>query len=181
MHYSVMITGDPYEAMAPYQEMYEQYDFNEELWEYVDENWDVVNSDKWKFDWFSIWGRWYGYIWVRDLNEKEPYEPDEWIKDELDYDNTISKRMWRCSAIKSNIAWFQKRDQEWTDEYPYTYAYIDEKWFHEIPNEWDYKDDDWRFHKSKFEYAKKKWRREFIKWYKSIPDDEVVTIVDYHT
>jgi hypothetical protein len=49
-----------------------------------------------------------------------------------------------------------------------------------MPDDWDYRLDNGDFDKVEFKKAKAKWRKNYIKWYKSIPDDEIITIIDYH-
>lgn len=190
MHFTCLVTWNPYEVMDPFV-FNQDWIYNEEKDQYEDAEWNSVEDIQTICDWFDIWWRWDWYIWVRDLNEDEPYKPmffpalfqsEKW--------KTIdrSKLTWRASATKKNICWFASWKNSWCKKYPETFSYIDMNWeYHKMPEKFDFCADlrtyDWTektYDKTAYEKAKRKWRRDYIKWYKSIPDDEVLTIIDYH-
>lgn len=186
MHYSCLVAWNPYEAMDKYCGHYNDWHYDEEKDMYYDMNWNPVDEENIYCDWYEVWWRRDYYISVFDLQEDEPYKPSltpHWREDRDKPKPDRATLHARASATKTNIGSFRDWDNSWCKQYPDTYAYIDKRWFHMAPQEWQFRSGkyyEWDLDEEAFKKAKQKWRRQYIKWYKSIPWDEVITIIDYH-
>lgn len=186
MHYSCLIAWNPYEVMDKYCGHYSDWHYDEKNDVYLDIDWNVIDEQNIYCDWFEVWWRRDYYISVLNTKEDEPYKPSvlpHWWEDTDKPKPDRSTFHARASAIKSNIESFRDWKNSWCKQYPDTYAYVDENWFHEAPQEREFREwinYEWPVDEEEFKKAKQKWRRQYLKWYKSIPDDEVITIVDYH-
>jgi len=187
MHFTCLVTWHPHEVMANRVQPSDAY-YNEKTDRY-ELDWIALDESQWICDWYEIWWRRDYYISVEDTSEPELYQPlfSKWYGDEFEKVDR-SKLHCRASARKWNIEWFRDGKNSRCKKYPDTFSYIDMDWvYHKVPETFDFCDDrkkyDWTektYNKEAYEKAKKKWRRDYLKWYKSIPDDEILTIIDYH-
>ena len=151
-------------------------------------NWEFYPDWKWApytfYDWYEVGWRRDGYIkWKRwtkpylsfNLGDKQERYPDiNW------------KNRW-AAFIKKDIKWFWHHE---LTKYPETHTYfdlnyLDENWcFDEYPQERDFRlSDDWKdtsYDEEAYKKACKEYKKREAEWYKSIPDDYVIYLIDYH-
>ena len=144
---------------------------------YVDVDGEPIDTSKWICDWYEIWWRWRNYFklkkWKSRLDWPSPFDkPGEVLAD--------------CAA--SCYRWDVDLRRMW-DRSPF--AYINDEWeYIKCPEvfEEEFKTDaeHWKqwwwgyYDTAKYDIANRKYKHEFHKWFKAIPKDEVVTLIDYH-
>lgn len=185
MHFTLTVALPQGESVWDFLDPYCEMDYQR------DDDWKVIwpdgtvynNDDEVPFtfyDWLCLGWRRDGYIkWKRWSYPEIDFEPPK------DYPEINWK--WRWSAfIKKYIKWFGFDDKK-LSKYPQTHAYITELWeFNEYPEHYQFLIKRWETHEENeydeeaFEKAKKDFNKRMNEWYKSIPDDYVIYLIDYH-
>ena len=188
MHFTMMV------ALPEWQSVYEAlYNYCESIYERDDKgvywpDWEFYPDWKWApytfYDWLEVGWRRDGYIkWKRwtkpylsfNLGDKQEKYPDiNW------------KNRW-AAFIKKDIKWFWHHE---LTKYPETHTYFDLNYLDEIwcldeyPQERDFKlTTDWEdrsYDEEAYKKACEEYKKREAKWYKSIPDDYVIYLIDYH-
>lgn len=173
------MAGDSvYSEMENRIEQYEYCSYNEKLdaytWDWTDE---IADNSNWICDWYEIGWRWRNYFrlkkWKKRLDVASPYDkPGEVLEDRaaqcLRWDIDL-RRMWKFAPFSYiNNDWEYIKCPEVFEEEFKTDAEHWKQWW------WGYYD------VAKFTIADAKYKHEFLKWFKSIPKDEMVTLIDYH-
>lgn len=122
-------------------------------WGYeIDENDNLIshyNPDS-RWDWYSIGGRWSGFLPLKDRDEEG-------------------------NPIETNVAYFDEIDWEYLLKEKFTpFCYID------LDGDWHEKGEMGWFATVKDESPEEEWIKEFKEYVDSIDEDCLVTVVDFH-
>ena len=182
MHFTLIKSWDDvYSRMNDHTEMYDNLDFDEKIDRYV--RWwtnEVVPQeviDTWICDRYEVGWRWRNYFrlkkWKKRMDVASPFDKPgevlEWRAAQCLRWDVDMRRMWKFAP----------------------FSYVDFEWeYHKCPEvfEEEFKTDaehwkqrwGWYYDVAKFTIADAKYKHEFLKWFNSIPKDEVITLIDYH-
>ena len=162
MHYAVTVAWDHRSAHADNYTMSWTYERDEEEEVYRDCEWDIVEHEI-IFDYRVVWelSRW-----------QRPFKLKKRVDRFFDKEARVNE-VW-------NYKWNVKMDPEENHCYQCTKKCIDIK-DSLIPEM--YIDQNWTFHEFTWwneEWAKEKWNKKYLKWFNSLPDDMLLTVIDVH-
>lgn len=188
MHFTMMVALPADESIHAVLDPYSEYNYDrDDKWVYWPDgkfypDWEWVPYTF--YDWYQIGWRRDGYIkWKRWSYPEVAFNVWENAEKYPDID-----WKWRWAAfIKKYIKWFWHHE---LTKYPETHTYfdlnyLDENWWlDEYPQKRDFKlSDDWNdtsYDEKAYEKACKEYMKREAEWYKSIPDDYVIYLIDYH-